>query len=163
MSGLTDPADAGQEVTIRGITRGQSGISSAGSATVRPDGSFAATSPLPATPSKVRYFAQIGERSSPTLKLTRRLKARLVADASGVTISGRVTRPLDKPVRRVVIRRLETCGEGYEVVARVRPDRRGRFNITLEPTAAPALYLAHTRVRSKLGSAMRAVSFVLTT
>ena len=161
--GLAHPADVGRQVVIRGITRGQSGHSVAGRATVRPGGSFTATAPLPAAPSRVRYYAQLGDRRSPALKLVRRLKARLVADASGVTISGRVTRPLDTPVRRVVIRRLATCGEGYRVVARVRPDRRGRFRVTLEPGASPALYDAPTRVRSKLGGAMRAVSFVLTT
>ena len=54
---------------------------------------------------------------------------------------------------------------GHEVVARVKPDARGRYRVTLPraPGAAPALYLAQTRVRSALGRTMRTSSNVLMT
>jgi hypothetical protein len=57
-----------------------------------------------------------------------------------------VAPPLGKPVRPVVIRRLTSCAAGYAVVARVRPDARGRFRVSLPSTAAPTLYRAQTRV-----------------
>ena len=165
--GVADPQHAGQRVRIRGVVRQQSGFSVAAQSTVRPDGSFEATGRLPdrRSTTRTRYFAQLGDRKSPAVKLTRRLTARVTASTDAVTISGRVTPPLAKPIRRVRITRLTSCAAGHEVVARVKPDARGRFRVTLPrtPGAAPALYLAQTRVRSALGRMMRTYSNVLMT
>ena len=165
--GVADPQDAGQRVRIRGVVRQQSGHSVVAQSTVRPDGSFEATGRLPdrRSTTRTRYYAQLGDRRSAAVKLTRRLTARLTASTDAVTISGRVTPPLAKPIRRVRVTRLTSCAAGHEVVARVKPDARGRFHVTLPraPGAAPALYLAQTRVRSALGRTMRTYSNVLMT
>jgi uncharacterized repeat protein (TIGR01451 family) len=165
--GLADPEAAGQRVRIRGEVRQQSAFFAAAQSTVRSDGSFEATGRVPdrKATTRTRYFAQLGDRRSPALKLTRRLGARVTASTDAVTISGRVTPPLARPIRRVRVTRLTSCAAGYEVVARVKPDARGRFRVTLPRTtgAGPALYLAQTRVRSSLGRLMPASSNVLMT
>jgi hypothetical protein len=153
--GLAEATDAGQHVIIRSrpgriVAR----------ATVRPDGSFAASGRAPRGRAvhKARYVAQLGTRRSPSLKLTRRVSARASVGAQTVTISGRVTPPLTKPKRRVAIRRLTSCGGGYVVVARVKPNARGRFHVTLPKSAAAALYTVRTTVRTKLGGRIPTVS-----
>ena len=165
--GVAGPEDAGQQVRIRGEVRNQSGFFVAAQTTVRPDGSFEATGRLPDARSttRTRYFAQLGDRRSSPIKLTRRLRARLTTSTDAVTISGRVSPPLAKPIRRVRVTRLTSCAAGHEVVARVKPDARGRFRVTLPrtPGAAPALYLLQTRVRSTLGRTMPTSSNVLVT
>jgi hypothetical protein len=100
----------------------------------------------------------LGTRRSPSLKLTRRVSARVDVGARTVTISGRVTPPLDKPARRVAIRRLTSCGGGYAVIARVKPRARGRFRVTLPKSAGPALYSVRTTVRTKVGGRIPTVS-----
>ena len=154
--GLATAADAGQQVIIRALP----GQTVAARATVLPDGTFAATSrlPRPRAVHKTRYAAELGARRSPALKLTRRLNARLTGSSA---ISGRVAPPLDRPIRRVVIRRLTSCAGGYEVIARVKPNARGRFRVALPATAGPALYLVQTRVRAKVGGPIPTVSLVL--
>ena len=165
--GVADPEDAGQRVRIRGVVRQQSGFLVAAQSTVRPDGSFEATGRLPdrRSTTRTRYFAQLGDRRSAPIKLTRRLSARVTVSTDAVTISGRVSPPLAKPIRRVRVTRLTSCAAGHEVVARVKPDARGRFRVTLPrtPGAAPALYLLQTRVRSALGRTMPTSSNVLMT
>jgi hypothetical protein len=145
--GAADPADAGQRVTVRTVRRG----AVSAHATVRPDGSFEATGRAPGrhAVNKTRYYVQLGERRSPALKLTRRLTARVTASARTITIRGRVSPPLGKPVRPVVIRRVTSCGSGTPVVARVRPNSRGRFRVSLPRTAGAALYRAQTRVPTR--------------
>jgi hypothetical protein len=158
--GVADPAAARQRVTIRTVNGGRAVVR----ATVVQDGSFQASGPLPGRRAinKTRYYAQIGDRRSPALKLTRRMTARLTTSAGTVTISGRVSPPLGKPVRRVVVRRLTGCASGYEAVARVRPDARGRFRINLPAVAGPALYRAQTSVPTKGGGGrLRTFALVL--
>jgi hypothetical protein len=75
-----------------------------------------------------------------------------------VTIRGRVTRPFDTPRRRIAIRRLTSCGGGYQVVARVKPNARGRFRVTLPKSAVAALYTVRTIVRTKVGGRIATVS-----
>lgn len=156
VQGLATAADAGQQVIIRALP----GQTVAARATVLPDGTFAATSrlPRPRAVHKTRYAAELGARRSAALKLTRRLNARLTGSSA---IRGRVAPPLDRPIRRVVIRRLTSCAGGYEVIARVKPNARGRFRVALPATAGPALYLVQTRVRAKVGGPIPTVSLVL--
>jgi hypothetical protein len=160
--GTASPADAGQQVTVHTLRGG----AVAARATVRPDGSFEATGPLPrrSVVNKTHYFAQLGERRSPPLKLTRRLTAQLETSAATITISGRVSPPFGKPIRRVVIRQLTSCASGYAVVARARPDARGRFRVRVPRVTGvgPALYRAQTRVPTKGGGAtLRTFGLVL--
>jgi hypothetical protein len=56
-----------------------------------------------------------------------------------------------------------TCGTGYEIVARVKPGRHGRFRVTLPrtPGTGPALYLAQTQVRTKAGGHFQTFSLIL--
>ena len=98
---------------------------------------------------KTRYYVELGERRSQALKLTRRLTARIIASVRTITIRGHVSPPLGKPVRPVVIRRVTGCDSGTAVVARVRPNARGRFRVSLPRTAGPALYRAQTRVPTR--------------
>ena len=153
--GLAQVADAGQRVIIR--SRSGAGVARA---TVRADGSFAASGRAPRGRAvhKARYVAQIGARRSPSLKLTRRVSARVSVGAQTVTISGRVTPPLTKPRHRVAIRRLTSCSGGYVVVARVKPNHRGRFRVTLPKSAGGALYTVRTTVRTKAGGRIPTVS-----
>ncbi len=157
-AGVADVADAGQRVVIT-----TTGSRTVARATVRADGSFDAAGPRPRgrAAHRTRYVAVLGERRSSAIRLVRRLRARLTSSSTSVTIAGRVTPPLDKPVRRVVITRLTSCAEGDEVVARVRPGARGRFSVTLpRGGAGPELYRARTQVRSKVGGVLRTFSLV---
>jgi hypothetical protein len=119
--GAGGPTDAGQQVLIRALP----GRTIAARATVRPDGSFKAMGPLPRPRllHRTRYYAELGARRSPALRLTRRLTARLTQTAGAITIRGHATPPLSKPIRRVVITRLTSCAGGYQVVARVKPNQ----------------------------------------
>ncbi|HWM11548.1 MAG TPA: hypothetical protein VNO82_19475 [Solirubrobacteraceae bacterium] len=158
-AGVADAADAGQRVVIT-TTGSRTAVARA---IVNPDGSFSAAGPRPRgrAAHRTRYVAALGERRSSAIRLVRRLRARLTSSSTTVTITGRVTPPLDKPVRRVVITRLTSCADGDEVVARVRPGARGRFRVTLpRDGAGPALYRAETRVRSKVGGVLRTFSLV---
>jgi uncharacterized repeat protein (TIGR01451 family) len=144
--GAASTADAGKQVTIRTLNGRR-----VARATVRPDGSFAASGRRPSALSKTRYYAQLGERRSGTLKLTRRLTADITASASTITIRGRVTPPLGRPIRRVVITRLTSCGTPSAVVARVKPNERGRFRAAVAREPGPALYRIKTRVSYRSG------------
>jgi len=144
--GAASTADAGKQVAIRTLNARR-----VARATVRPDGSFAASGRRPSAPTKTRYYAQLGERRSGTLKLTRRLTAGITASASTITIRGRVTPPLGRPIRRVVITRLTSCGSPSAVVARVKPDERGRFRAAVAREPGPALYRVKTRVPYRSG------------
>ena len=154
--GLAAPGDAGQQLLIRALPNGKV----AARATVLADGSFAGTAPLPRRRAvhRTRYVAELGERRSADLKLTRRLTARLTA---GAVLRGHVTPPLDTPTRPVVVRRLTSCAGGYEVVARVKPGAGGRFRVALPATSGPALYRVQTRVRTKVGGAIQTFGLVL--
>jgi uncharacterized repeat protein (TIGR01451 family) len=157
--GVAAVEDVGRQVVIRTTARAV-----AARATVRADGSFEAIGQRPSRRAlnKTRYYAELGDRRSPSLKLTRRLRVRLATSGEVVTISGRVAPPLAKPVRPVVIRRLVRCAAGYDVLARVKPGARGRFRVELPRTGGgPALYLAQTRVRTKAGGAIPTFSLVL--
>ena len=146
--GAASTADAGKQVTIRRLNARR-----VARATVRPDGSFAASGRLrrPSALTKTRYYAQLGERRSGTLKLTRRLTAGITASASTITIRGRVTPPLGRPIRQVVITRLTSCGSPSAVVARVKPNERGRFRAAVAREPGPALYRVKTRVPYRSG------------
>ena len=123
-------------------------------ARVRRDGSFAATAPLPPRAirdtNRARYYARIGRERSLRLKLMRRMRVLGVrARGRRVTITGRVVGPLAAPARAIEVRRRVSCNR-WSVVRRIRPDRDGRFRITLDgpPRRLAATYRLTTRVRA---------------
>ncbi len=64
-----------------------------------------------------------------------------------VQITGLVTRPLANPARTITIARRVSCTKSV-VVARVRPNARGEFSVTVAapPKQAAAAYRLSTRV-----------------
>ena len=150
LAGETAKANAGRAVTL--LFHGRR----VGSATVTADGTFAATVPLPSrsvrTSNQTRYRAVLGSLHSLNLKLARRMRATELSSRAGtVTIAGRVTSPLARPVQTVTLRQYKDCkGTAFTVVKRnIKVSRDGRFRATV---AAPkdrdvAYYRALTRVR----------------
>ena len=123
------------------------------SAIVRRDGTFRTTAALPARRLRgtnlARYQARIGRERSLRLKLQRRMIVRSVRVRGGnVRISGRVSRPLAAPARTITIKRRVSCTR-QAVVARVKPNRRGEFSVTVKapPKQQAAVYRLGTRVR----------------
>lgn len=123
------------------------------SAIVRRDGTFRTTAALPARRIRgtnlARYQARIGKERSLRLKLERRMIVRSVRVSGGnVRISGRVSRPLATPTRTIIIKRRVSCTRNA-VVARVKPNSRGEFSVTVKapPRQLAAVYRLGTRVR----------------
>ncbi len=109
-------------------------------ATVRADGQFATTAPLP--PARIRealstrYSAEIGKVRSLHLKLTRRLLLEPPqARGKTVTLSGRIALPLTKPIAPVVVEQQLECGR-TTIARRFTPPASGRFHITVTVPAA---------------------------
>ncbi len=122
--------------------------------TVRSDGTFSATAPLPARSirrsNRARYQARIGRERSLDLKLFRRMIITGARSSGGrLTISGRVTRPLARPVRSIELQRRVSCRGGFRVVRRFRPRADGTFRVTTDspPRGQRAVYRLETRVR----------------
>jgi hypothetical protein len=123
-------------------------------AKVGQDGSFKTTAPMPArrirASDRARYQARLGRERSLRLKLMRRMLV-LGVRTSGrrVTISGRVVKPLARPVRRIEVRRRISCSK-WQVVKRIRPSSTGSFRTTLAgpPSQLAATYRFATRVRA---------------
>ena len=98
-------------------------------------GLFHAKAPLPPKryryTNTARYMAVHGADKSLNLKLHRRMVFSSLRSAHGkVTLSGIVTKPWTKD-REIVIRQRLTCRK-QKVVARVVPDKHGRFKVTLK-------------------------------
>jgi hypothetical protein len=104
-------------------------------ATVQPDGEFTTTAALP--PAKIRdalttrYSAEIGSVRSLHLKLVRRLLLE-PPKASGdtVTLTGRVTKPLTKPIAPIVVEQQLECGR-TTIAKQFTPPASGVFQVTL--------------------------------
>lgn len=150
LAGETARANAGRTVTL--LFRGRR----VGTATVAANGTFAAEVPLPArsvrTSNRTRYQAVLGSLRSLNLKLARRMRATELSSATGaVTIAGRVTSPLARPVRSVTLRQYRDCkGRSFTVVKRnIEVSRDGRFRATVPAPQGVdvAYYRALTRVR----------------
>ncbi|HEX6713266.1 MAG TPA: hypothetical protein VF066_07770 [Thermoleophilaceae bacterium] len=130
--GAADKRLAGKRVSIRSKADG-------GKVVARPRvnryGLFHAKAPLPPEryrhTNTARYKAVHGSDESLNLKLHRRMVFTSVKSAHGkVTLSGIVTKPWTKD-REIVIRQRLTCRK-QKVVARVHPDSRGRFKVTVK-------------------------------
>jgi hypothetical protein len=128
-------------------------------ATVQKDGSFQTTAPMPpsaflATHKKansVRYRAEIGKELSLPLKLQRRLIVSSLTSKSGkVTVAGRVTGTLTKPIADVRLVRRVSCHK-VVLVKRFKPNADGTFRVTVKAPAGQtaAVYRLATNVREK--------------
>jgi hypothetical protein len=136
-------------------------------AVVQSNGVFDATAALPPRrlrhTNDARYLAQAGGDRSLDLKLTRRVAIDSITHRGGeVTISGDVTRPLDRPPKEIVVQQVVSCTRTVDV-ARKRPRRNGHFEITF---AAPrnqrtATYRLMTKVRKFASSPKRFPTFSL--
>jgi len=149
LTGAADRRYVGQRVRIFFAQDGRS----VASAVVQPDGTFRTTAALPARRLRgtnlARYEARIGSERSLRLKLRRRMEVRSVrVNGDRVRITGRVIRPLARPVREIEVRRRISCRR-TAVVARVKPNARGEFTVTVSapPSELAAVYRFATRVR----------------
>lgn len=136
-------------------------------AKVLPDGSFSATAPLPAKKirgtNKARYQARVGSEKSLDLKLSRRMVVTSLTSAGGVvTIRGRVTLPLAKPLASITLSRRVSCKRN-EVVKRFKPRRDGTFTVTAAAPegASAAVYRLGTFVRRTTTSNSTSPTFSL--
>jgi hypothetical protein len=98
-------------------------------------GLFKAKAPLPPEryryTNTARYMAVHGKDKSLNLKLHRRMVFTSVRSAHGkVMLTGIVTKPWTQP-NTIVIRQRLTCRK-QRIVARLHPDSRGRFKVTLK-------------------------------
>lgn len=148
LSGVADPALAGRTVAIVFGATGRT----VGYAKVARDGTFGTTAPLPPASLRgsnaARYTAALGPERSLDLKLRRRMIIRsMAARGRRVTITGRVVRPLARPVRAITLTRRVSCTE-ERVVTRFRPRPDGTFRVTvLAPKGlGSAVYRMTTKV-----------------
>jgi hypothetical protein len=152
--GAADRALAGRRVTIvytdtkRRVARPRVGR----------DGLFRATAPLPPASvrntNRARYEARLAGERSLRLKLRRRLRVTAIKPRGrAVSISGQISRPLGRPIQRVVVTRRVSCGR-VEVVKRFKPRRNGRFRVILQgaKTRQVATFRFRTKVRFRAGN-----------
>lgn len=147
--GVADKALVGKQVTIR-FTADNSVV---GRPTVKKDGTFETSGPLPRASirdtNRARYIASVGKEKSLELKLARRMVVTQLTSKNGkVTIAGRVIRPLGSPVQTIVVQRFVSCSK-RQVVARIKPSRSGAFRVTVDapPKSLAATYRLTTKVR----------------
>ena len=160
--GAADDGLVGRRVDI--LFAGRSRVARA---TVRSDGTFRTTAPLPPPDvrhtNRARYQAVVGRRRSLDLKLHRRLRVESVHSVGRrATFTGRVVRPLADPVRRIVVKRRITCDE-EQTVRRLEPSRDGGFRVTLRAPrgVGVAVYRFQTRVRGSAGGSRTYPTFTL--
>lgn len=149
ITGVADKRFVGRSVTIKFEADGRT----AGHALVAPNGTFQTTAPLPSrrlrSSNRARYQAVLGTEKSLNLKLERRMYVdRLTSENGKVTVAGRVTRPLGRPVQTITLTRRVSCRDS-EVVARFKPTAAGRFSITVDAPKGltSAVYRLGTKVR----------------
>jgi hypothetical protein len=138
---------AGKKVTILFNEKKQ-----VATTTVAADGQFTTTAPLP--PAKIRdalttrYNAEIGSVRSLHLKLVRRLLLEPpTASGDTVTLSGRVTKPLTRPVAPVIVEQQLECGK-TTIAKQFTPPANGVFHLTLTVPAGTtaAIYTLKSKV-----------------
>lgn len=136
-------------------------------ATVRSDGSFAASAPLPAVKLRAtdaaRYRAVLGAERSLDLKLFRRMIIDSITSTAGhVKISGRILAPLGKPQQKVTVSRRVSCHRD-EIAGRFSPHADGSFSVTVPapPGRTAAVYRLSTQVRKTPSRAKLYPTFTL--
>ncbi len=149
--GVADRAFAGRTVTVVFGPRAKK----VATATVRADGSFSASAPLPArgvrATNAARYQARVGGERSLSLKLQRRMRITTISATAGmVRIAGRVELPLALKVsdRVIKLQQVVNCKRA-ETIRRLTPRRNGRFSVTVPAPSGQraAVYRLQTRVR----------------
>jgi uncharacterized delta-60 repeat protein len=162
LNGVADSGLVGKRVDI--VFAGRKRVAHA---VIKPDGTFAATAPLPPAKiratNKARYRARAGGQSSLDLKLTRRLILQPPTSANGkVTIVGQVLRPLAKPIATISVQQQVTCTRRV-TVAHLRPAANGHFHFTFAAPAgqAAAVYRLATQVRKTVRRARTFPTFSL--
>jgi hypothetical protein len=126
--------------------------------TVRADGTFSTTAPLPPAGIRsaltTRYTALSGKLRSLHVKLTRRVYLE-PPEASGhtVTLSGQVTPPLTVPIAPIVVEQQLECKK-RRIVKRFIPPPNGRFRITVvvAANAKAAIYQLTSSVAGNIYS-----------
>lgn len=167
--GAANRAYVGKKVAIR-LRRGDKVVAHA---TVKKDGSFETTAPLPARAvmashtkaNTLRYRAEIGKEKSLPLKLQRRLvvsSLKSSADGKTVKITGRVVRPLTTPVSDVRVVRRVSCHK-VVLVKRFKPRSDGTFSISVPAPKgqSAAVYRLATSVREKASNPRSYPTFTL--
>jgi uncharacterized repeat protein (TIGR01451 family) len=132
VKGVTATANAGRQVPIRLL----SGAKIVARATVKPDGSFETTAPLPPArirkTNKARYRAELDGEATGYFKLRRRIRIDGLDTRGGkITLAGKITLPLAKPVATIRLRQRTACIGRGKIVARIKPDKHGRFRVTI--------------------------------
>jgi hypothetical protein len=154
LSGSAPRSRAGSRVEILFGTR----LTPVAHATVRPDGTFSTTAPLP--PARIRealstrYEAELGHERSLHLKLTRRLLLEPPhAAATTVTLSGRLYPPLTKPVSTVVIEQQLECHR-TTIAGEFKPGAGGRFRVQVKvpANARAAIFTLKSKVAANAHS-----------
>jgi hypothetical protein len=158
LRGVAGPEAVGKTVAIFATATGKR----VATAIVKGDLSFATTAPLPPRAIRntngARYQARLGSQRSLKLKFARRMTETVARrlGATGVRISGRVTKPFADPRAKIVVRGSPSCQSDYSfgrvVVARdVNVSASGKWSTTITLPAAlrtDKVYLrAQTRVR----------------
>ncbi|MEI2702882.1 MAG: hypothetical protein V9E83_10825 [Baekduia sp.] len=150
--GVAPGAAAGQRVTLVSNWNGRT----VATPTVNPDLSFSATVALPPKKlrltNKARYFAKYDSERSKVLKFARRMYTKSITQSGGkLTFKGLVTKPLDRPIRKVILRASASCStiSKGKIVATVKVNKKGEFKATFAPPAGlTTVYMrAETRVR----------------
>lgn len=174
---LTDVVEQGSRVMLKGAAVSSlaghkveilfDSSKQVATATVKPDGLFSASAPLP--PAKLRgsnsarYLAESGGLKSLDLKLTRRLILDPpTGSANKVALTGEVTLPLAKPIAEVLVQRQLSCGRTV-TVAHFKPNASGRFHLTIPapPSGKAAIYRLSTKVRGSSNSSTLFSTFSL--
>jgi len=161
--GYADRRFVGRTVNLRLRATGRT----VARASVRPDGSFRASAPMPSrrlrSTDRARYQAVLGSERSLDLKLERRMRIASMTVRDGrVRIRGRVTRPLARPVQPITVSRRLSCSRS-RVVARVRPRRDGTFSVSVPAPGgeSAAVYRLSTKVRATEGNPKLFPTFTL--
>ena len=150
--GVAPGAAAGQKVSLISNWNGRT----VATPTVRADLTFSATVALPPKKlrltNRARYFAKYDSERSKVLKFARRMYTKSITQSGAkMTFKGLVTKPLDRPVRKVVVRASASCStiSKGKIVATVKVNRKGEFTAKFTPPAGlTTVYLrAETRVR----------------
>jgi hypothetical protein len=112
------------------------------STTVKPNGLFSTTAPLPPAglrnSNSARYAAVSGSKRSLNLKLTRRLTLQQPSfSGASVTLTGQVQTPLTKPISTVTVEQQLECGKTTKVMT-FKPQASGRFHVKVGRIPASA-------------------------
>ena len=152
--GAADRGLAGRRVTIRYLGSGKR----VARPKVGSDGLFRASAKLPPRAqrrtNRARYQARMDTQRSLPLKLARRMRiTKITPSGRRVIISGRISKPLGRPIQRITVTRRVSCGR-VEVVKRFKPRKNGRFRVTLSgaSTRQVATFRFRTLVRFRSGN-----------